>query len=60
MTQILIELYEHKPAWLLLSMEERQAFFARIGTGMAELMPLGIEPLGPVGIHRELMTAAAR
>ncbi len=45
MTQILIELYEHKPAWLLLSMEERQAFFARIGTGMAELLALGIEPL---------------
>jgi hypothetical protein len=45
MTQTLIELYAPKPAWLLLTAEERQAFFARIGVGMNEILAFGIEPL---------------
>lgn len=45
MTQTLIELYEPKPGWLSLPAEERQAFFARIGAGMGDILALGIEPL---------------
>lgn len=45
MTHYLAELYSPKPAWLALSTEQRQAFFAMIGTGMNGLSNHGIEPL---------------
>ncbi|KAB0536898.1 hypothetical protein HNQ68_002994 [Pseudochrobactrum saccharolyticum] len=45
MTHYLAELYSPKAAWLTLSPEQRQAFFATIGSGMGGLSELGIEPL---------------
>lgn len=45
MTHYLAELYSPKAAWLALSLEEKQAFFATIGAGMGSLSEFGIEPL---------------
>ncbi len=45
MTQILLEIYDPKPAWLALSMADRQAIFDRIGAGMHDLLASGIEPI---------------
>lgn len=45
MTHYLAELYSPKPAWIALSPEQKQAFFARIGAGLSNLSELGIEPL---------------
>lgn len=45
MTHYLAELYSPTPAWQALPLEERQAFFARIGAGMGGLGELGIEAL---------------
>ena len=45
MTHYLAELYSPKAAWIALSMEEKQAFFATIGAGMGSLSEFGIEPL---------------
>ena len=41
----LAELYTPRPAWLALDPEERAAFFAAIGAGMASLAAHGIEML---------------
>ncbi|KMO44056.1 hypothetical protein VQ03_05240 [Methylobacterium tarhaniae] len=46
MTHMLVELYEPKPAWLSLDAGAREAFFAKVGDGMAALTALGIEPVG--------------
>ncbi len=45
MTHYLAELYSPKAAWLALSPEQRQDFFASIGAGMSNLSEFGIEPL---------------
>ncbi len=45
MTHYLAELYSPKAAWLALSPEQRQDFFAMIGAGMSNLDKAGIEPL---------------
>ena len=41
----LLELYSPKPAWLALDGAARQAYFDRIGAGMAALSGLGAEAL---------------
>lgn len=43
MTHYLAELYSPKPAWIALSAEQKQEFFARIGSGLSDLNALGIE-----------------
>ncbi|MDP8251096.1 DUF6616 family protein [Pseudochrobactrum saccharolyticum] len=45
MTHYLAELYSPKAAWLALSPEQRQDFFASIGAGMSNMSEFGIEPL---------------
>ena len=45
MTHYLAELYTPTPAWLALSQTARQQFFEAIGTGMANLAALGVEPI---------------
>ncbi|MCF7646250.1 hypothetical protein KQ944_15275 [Bacillus subtilis] len=45
MTHYLAELYSPKAAWIALTKEEKQAFFATIGAGMGSLSEFGIEPL---------------
>jgi len=44
-TQTLIELYDPKPAWLMLSAKEREAIFTRIGASMGDILALGVEPI---------------
>ena len=43
MAHYLAELYTPKPAWLALSLVERQEFFATIGQGMGALTEMGCE-----------------
>ncbi|HLP67704.1 MAG TPA: DUF6616 family protein [Rhizobium sp.] len=45
MAHYLTELYTAKPTWLALSDEQRQQFFARIGSAMPALSELGVEPI---------------
>jgi hypothetical protein len=45
MTQYLAELYTPRPAWLALDHQRRVAFFEDIGTGMAQLLALGVEAI---------------
>jgi hypothetical protein len=45
MIQYLAELYSPRPAWLALTPEQRQAYFARIAEGMPGLNELGVEVL---------------
>ncbi|MEN3930312.1 DUF6616 family protein [Microvirga sp. W0021] len=45
MSYYLSELYSPKPAWLALSAQQRQQFFATIGAGMQQLADFGIEPI---------------
>lgn len=45
MTHYLAELYTPTPALLALSQTARQQFFEAIGTGMANLAALGVEPI---------------
>ncbi len=45
MAHYLAELYTPKPAWLNLAENERQQFFAGIGSAMPALSALGVEAL---------------
>lgn len=45
MTHYLAELYTPKPAWLNLDENERQQFFAAIGSAIPALSALGVEAL---------------
>ncbi|MBT9247106.1 hypothetical protein KM031_13670 [Gemmobacter fulvus] len=45
MPHYLTELYSPKPAWLALSLAERQSYFASIAEGMGALSALGVEPI---------------
>lgn len=45
MLHTLIELYTATPAWTALPPEQRNAFFARIGTGMQQFDPARVAPL---------------
>lgn len=45
MPHYLSELYTPKQAWLSLDAAERQNFFEAVGSGLADLAELGVEPL---------------
>ena len=45
MSHTFIELYTATPAWTALPLEQRNAFFARIGAGMQQFDPARITPL---------------
>lgn len=45
MSHTLIELYTATPAWSALPLDQRTAFFARIGAGMQQFDPARITPI---------------
>ena len=58
MPHYLAELYTPKPAWLGLSAEERQRFFAAIGSAMPALSSLGVEALALGKVDQTKLHAA--
>ena len=56
----LLELYSPKPAWLALDGAARQAYFDRVGAGMAALSGMGAEALAMGAIDGGKLHAAAQ